>query len=113
MNPRSRGQGAFEYVLLMGGILFIATVAFFILRGTSSKQSNQVEFAQCKSQLIAAGACYYANGTWKTDVTTPLDVNSYGISADCTNDAGGGLSGTPWDVIGTNDQFYCGTSAPQ
>ncbi|MBI5224414.1 class III signal peptide-containing protein [Candidatus Micrarchaeota archaeon] len=108
-----KGQGAFEYILLLAGIIAISTVAFFILRGTTSKQGMSVEFSQCKSQLINVNPCYYSNGTWKPDGVTIYKTAAFGIDPKCTSDAGGGLAGSTWDVVGSEDEFKCGDIAPQ
>ncbi|MEK6953668.1 MAG: class III signal peptide-containing protein [Candidatus Micrarchaeota archaeon] len=107
-----KGQGAFEYILLLGGILAIATVAFFILRSSATSSTTTITFAHCKTFLVNVNACYFANQTWKPDTTTKLNAIQYGMDPKCTVDGTGGLFGTQWDVAGSNDEFYCGSDSP-
>ncbi|MEK6843513.1 MAG: class III signal peptide-containing protein [Candidatus Micrarchaeota archaeon] len=108
-----RGQGAFEYMLLLAGILAIALVAFFMLRNTNSSGKNQVDFATCASKLSVASVCYDDAGVWKSDVVTPYSAPDYNIPKNCNADIGGGLAGTQYDVVGTDNEFYCGKRPPQ
>ncbi|MFH1257593.1 MAG: class III signal peptide-containing protein [Candidatus Micrarchaeota archaeon] len=107
-----KGQGAFEYILLMGGILMIALVAFFMLRGTNQVSVNQAEQAKCFAKLATVGVCYFDNGTWKPDTTTLRNAIDYGLDPKCTM-TNGGLNGTAWDDPASEDKFKCGSRPPQ
>ncbi|MFH0971207.1 MAG: class III signal peptide-containing protein [Candidatus Micrarchaeota archaeon] len=108
-----KGQGAFEYILLMAGILMIALVAFFMLRGTNQTSVNQAAFAQCATKMVVASACYDEHQNWKANDPTKYKTADYALPIDCNKDIGGGFAGTPWDVNGTDDEFVCGPKQPQ
>ncbi len=59
-----KGQGTFEYILLLAGILLIVVLAIVLLRGgLFGGTSNTVQVNSCRNQLAQSG-CYYANGSW-------------------------------------------------
>lgn len=61
-----RGQGAFEYVLLLGGVLLIVVLAVVLLRGGIFQSGGQTVSKQnCQSALAQSTGCYYTNGTWQ------------------------------------------------
>jgi hypothetical protein len=107
-----KGQGAFEYMLLLAGILAIALVAFFMLRGTNQTSKNQLDFAQCAGKLATASVCYDGSGAWKADTITTYSAADYGLPVACTTSSGG-LANTSWDDPLTEDRFVCGNRPPQ
>ncbi len=107
-----KAQGAFEYILLMAGILLIAVVAFFMLRNVNQESVDQGDQAKCFFKLSTIGVCYYSNGTWKPDTSTLYNARDFGLDPLCTSNIGG-LNGTQWDDPATEDKFKCGNRPPQ
>ncbi len=100
-----RGQGAFEYILLLAGVLLIVVLAIIILRGTlTGAPGEQIGQAQCLAALSKASVCYNSTGGWNTGAG-PYIAADYGLPADCLA-AGGGLDGTSWKTSTSN--FNCG-----
>ena len=53
---KSRGQGTFEYVLLLGGVLLIVVLAVVLLRGGLFQSGSQdIAKQQCKLALSKSG----------------------------------------------------------
>ncbi|MFH1257594.1 MAG: class III signal peptide-containing protein [Candidatus Micrarchaeota archaeon] len=89
-----RGQGAFEYILLLAGVLLIVVLAIIILRGTlTSAPKQQISQAQCLAAIAKVSACYTPTGGWDTDAG--LIATDYGVPLSCFA-PGGGLVGTGW-----------------
>ena len=62
---KSRGQGTFEYVLLLGGVLLIVVLAVVLLRGGLFQTGAQsVNTQACVNVLVKSGTCYDTNGNW-------------------------------------------------
>lgn len=62
-----KGQGAFEYVLLLGGVLLIVVLAVVLLRGGLFESSSQnVQLTACQNGLVTAPACF-KDGEWNKD----------------------------------------------
>ncbi|MEK6953670.1 MAG: class III signal peptide-containing protein [Candidatus Micrarchaeota archaeon] len=102
-----RGQGAFEYILLLAGVLLIVVLAIIILRG--AVPGTQTQLAQCKAQVASVPVCINSTGAgaglWYSDGcgATGCTYASTGVSAACENT----FSGTPWD-----DGLNTGSQAP-
>jgi uncharacterized protein (UPF0333 family) len=62
---RKRGQGAFEYVLLLAGVILIVVVAILLMRGffTGGTVQTTVDRSQCMYKLSSAPECF-TNGVW-------------------------------------------------
>jgi len=62
-----KGQGTFEYILLLAGILLIVVLAIVLLRGGifQSSQSN-IQRDSCLSALVQSSLCYTTGGAWNT-----------------------------------------------
>ncbi|MEM0475348.1 MAG: class III signal peptide-containing protein [Candidatus Norongarragalinales archaeon] len=60
-----KGQGTFEYILLLAGILLIVVLAIVLLRGGifQTSQAN-IQRDACKSALVQSSSCYNADGSW-------------------------------------------------
>ncbi|MFH0971206.1 MAG: class III signal peptide-containing protein [Candidatus Micrarchaeota archaeon] len=102
-----RGQGAFEYILLLAGVLLIVVLAIIILRGTLTGNQEPAK-AQCLAGIAKAGVCYLPDGSWNS-TSIAYSAADYGLDAvKCLNDNTGALRGTSWDVVGNDNQFYCG-----
>ncbi|MFH0836450.1 MAG: class III signal peptide-containing protein [Candidatus Micrarchaeota archaeon] len=61
---KNKGQGAFEYVLLLAGVLLIVVLAVVLLRGgLGGAGDQQIQYNMCKNELASSGECWYANGS--------------------------------------------------
>ncbi len=81
-----KGQGMFEYILLLAGILLIVVLAIVLLRGgIFQSASTETAYQGCLAVLTRSGACYDTDGSW-------LSSGSVSVSADCdvALTAGGG-----------------------
>ncbi len=69
-----KGQGTFEYILLLAGILLIVVLAIVLLRGGifQTSQSN-IQRDSCRSALVQSSSCYTATGGWNPagNITIP------------------------------------------
>ncbi|MEK6843514.1 MAG: class III signal peptide-containing protein [Candidatus Micrarchaeota archaeon] len=105
-----RGQGAFEYILLLAGVLLIVVLAIIILRGTIQGDTGTAK-ALCLAQISKAAPCYNTDGSWNvtsaaTDAVGYLGAD-YGVDATkCLLTPTGALSSTTWRV--SNANFRCG-----
>lgn len=89
---RTRGQGTFEYVLLLGGVLLIVVLAIVVLQGTftqSTQGLQEVSLKQCKAAALSAPTCN-PGGNFDPDQTfgsldvpagTPCDCNGFNPDA--------------------------------
>ncbi len=102
---KRKGQGAFEYVLLLGGVLLIVVLAVVLLRGGLFESSSQnVELTACQNSLVTASGCF-ENGAWVED-----GVASVTESCQETLAANGYECGAAADPALPEGQCYCGTS---
>ncbi len=69
-----RGQGSFEYILLLAGVLLIVVLAVVLLRGQSSTSGESSEWQQCKAGLVSNQRCYDTAGKWLTTSEVPLNT---------------------------------------
>ncbi len=62
---KKKGQGTFEYILLLAGVLLIVVLAIVLLRGgLFQSQSTAVQKNNCMSALALSGNCYNPDRTW-------------------------------------------------
>ena len=68
-----KGQGAFEYVLILAGVLLIVVLAIVILRGgLTSGAGKDISASNCKQALAKLSACYVQpSGAWKVNGVVP------------------------------------------
>ncbi|PIO06626.1 hypothetical protein COT29_00175 [Candidatus Micrarchaeota archaeon CG08_land_8_20_14_0_20_59_11] len=68
-----RGQGAFEYVLLLAGVLLIVVLAVVLLRGGIFQSGGKdVAVQNCQRALAQSSVCYDTEGSWVPEgVPTP------------------------------------------
>ena len=61
-----RGQGAFEYILLLAGVILVVVLVIFFLRGGFLRgQETQIQLGTCKSQIAVAPECKdLTTGNW-------------------------------------------------
>ncbi len=52
-----RGQGTFEYVLLLGGVLLIVVLAIVVLQNTAQQSFQGAGKNQCTARLITSIEC--------------------------------------------------------
>ena len=72
---KRKGQGAFEYVLLLGGVLLIVVLAVVLLRGGLFESSSQnVELSACQNSLVTSPGCF-ADGEWQSDAAVSVSLN--------------------------------------
>ena len=65
MKTFKRGQGSFEYILLLAGVLLIVVLAVVLLRGQSGTSGESAKWQQCKAALTTNPRCYDStNGNW-------------------------------------------------
>lgn len=79
-SSEKRGQGTFEYVLLLGGVLLIVVLALVAL-----PSNNQVD----KKTLCAAAArsdtaCFYANGTFNNYTQFYFNLDKKFVDCNCS-----------------------------
>ena len=58
-----RGQGTFEYVLLLGGVLLIVVLAVVLLQGTFGTSKGNVNKNSCTAALVQDQTCW-TGGAW-------------------------------------------------
>jgi uncharacterized protein (UPF0333 family) len=81
---KRKGQGAFEYVLLLGGVLLIVVLAVVLLRGGLFESSSQnVELSACQNSLVTSPGCF-ADGEWQHNATVSIS-QSCGTVLNATN----------------------------
>ncbi|MBS3070032.1 class III signal peptide-containing protein [Candidatus Micrarchaeota archaeon] len=83
-----KGQGMFEYILLLAGILLIVVLAIVVLRGgLFGGAETDIKAQNCQAALSRSSACYASSGAWnQTGAPTPyppacVSIN-YNASAD-------------------------------
>lgn len=60
-----KGQGAFEYVLILAGVLLIVVLAIVILRGGLGGNAQELSLAACQNQIAKYSGCYNVLGEWQ------------------------------------------------
>ncbi len=71
-----RGQGSFEYILLLAGVLLIVVLAVVLLRGQSTGSGEEAAWQQCKTTLAQDKLCYKSDGNWEPAGVVPLTQRS-------------------------------------
>ena len=70
-----RGQGTFEYILLLAGLLLIVVFAIVLLRGGLFAGSDKsVKITTCQQAIARLPYCY-DQGIWTANPNLPLGVN--------------------------------------
>lgn len=106
-----RGQGAFEYILLLGGVLMIVAIAFIILRSTvlpSGKQNIEqnvktIESLTCLPTYMSTRPAHW----WK------FDEGSGATAKDSAGGSDGTVTNPQWvgGISGQALQFQAGSYA--
>jgi len=74
---KRKGQGTFEYVLLLAGVLLIVVLAIVLLRGgIFGGGAKDVELQNCARQLAQSGICFNPAGQVKPTVKIPSSADS-------------------------------------
>lgn len=110
-----KGQGTFEYILLLAGVLLIVVLAIVLIRGGLFQPSQQnIQRDACRGALVQSTACYLASGVWNdTGYVIASAVSTCGVIAtpapaagcDATQPAGS------YTTIGS-DRYYCCGAKP-
>ncbi|MDP2717423.1 MAG: class III signal peptide-containing protein [Candidatus Micrarchaeota archaeon] len=74
-----RGQGTFEYVLLLGGVLLIVVLAIVVLQNTAQDAFKGAGQQQCAARLLTDLSCKTSTGA-----NNPCGVVSEANYAGCT-----------------------------
>lgn len=118
-----RGQGAFEYILLLAGVLLIVVLAIIVLRSSLTGQGGKgIDSATCRVALTNSNLCWDDTGAWDDapcDAANECDWSMTGVPPACYNTdtapfVGTAYSGTPpqTDAIAGTDDFFCTTKSP-
>ncbi|MFA4946662.1 MAG: class III signal peptide-containing protein [Candidatus Micrarchaeia archaeon] len=93
-----KAQGAFEYVLLLGGVLLIVVLAVVLLRGGLFESSSQnVQLSACQNALVTAPGCF-ADGVWQDAIQVPVSTSCYAT-----------LDNAGYDCVVLDQTCECGT----
>ena len=94
-----KGQGALEYLLLIGGAVLVAAIVIALITGTTSGQKDPRAMAKC-APLTSCDACVlkYSEPTMKCVAVDSADTPYDGTVG---NDCG--------DMPVTETFSYCGT----
>ncbi|MFH0836449.1 MAG: class III signal peptide-containing protein [Candidatus Micrarchaeota archaeon] len=74
----NKGQGSFEYILLLAGILLIVVLAFVLLRGSFPPVDEHTRYANCRALLVGTD-CYDSKGDWDSTRIVHLGTVCSGI----------------------------------
>ncbi len=116
-----KGQGAFEYILMVGGVLFFMTVVFFYMRSSlTGTGADQIDNAFCRNQLANSQMCWNSEGVWvqtKCKVGDACIWSQTRIDKKCYDGDQSSLANSPWDnsgglPIGDNSEFICTNQPP-
>ncbi|GEM_PF-2866002 len=87
MNSK-KGQGMFEYILLLAGILLIVVLAIVVLRGgLFGGAEKDVVVSNCQAGLSRLSVCYSTGGAWANGTITLVSTPS-GLPSACQSGAG-------------------------
>ncbi len=74
---RLKGQGMFEYILLLAGILLIVVLAVVVLRGgLFGGAEKDIKIQSCQAALSRLSLCYDTSGVWQVSSVGPGTVPS-------------------------------------
>lgn len=59
-----RGQGTFEYVLLLGGVLLIVVLAIVVLQSTGQQAFTGAGAKECSARLMNEFKCLQSDLKW-------------------------------------------------
>lgn len=121
MKGAKKGQGTFEYILLLAGVLLIVVLAIVLLRGGIFQSSQaSIQRDACRAALVQSSSCYNADGSWNT-VGNVTRANAFACDvvaaplASLACSASSAVGGWIEEVggVGTPGRLYCCGSKPQ
>ncbi len=92
-----RGQGTFEYVLLLGGVLLIVVLAIVVLQNTAQQSFQGAGKNQCSARLLTEPTCNSVSG-----------YNGCGVFNNATYAGCGYTNQTGCGVVLTGNNVHCG-----
>ncbi|NUN11589.1 class III signal peptide-containing protein [Candidatus Micrarchaeota archaeon] len=105
-----KGQGAFEYILILAGVLFIVVLAILLLQSVNQGGGQQTELNACLATLTQSPRCYLPNGQW--DASGEVIP----VSQSCSNldnqlaPVASCAGVTAWNQPTTNGGWCCGAN---
>ncbi len=99
---RQRGQGAFEYILMLAGLMLVVLLILVVLNATGGSTGKQADYNQCQNQIKASAACLNADGTFNTA------GNPGGATGEPGTDADSGAGLTACNRIDAAKDWDCG-----
>ncbi|MBI5228889.1 class III signal peptide-containing protein [Candidatus Micrarchaeota archaeon] len=111
-----KGQGAFEYILLLAGVLLIVVIIVVLLRGPLAQTGPAQAMKQaCYTQLASSSGCWDTSGNFKADgvvdyasVPSCKGLNGYRIKGDTTAGLCTATSTSyEWATTGTGFCGFC------
>ena len=70
-----RGQGAFEYILMLAGLMLVVLLILVVLQGTAGGQQQGIARTVCYQDILKDPSCRFSNGTYNPGVIA-LTLNS-------------------------------------
>ncbi len=90
-----RGQGAFEYILMLAGLMLVVLLILVVLQGTQGGQQQQLQMNLCYQEILRSPSCRAANGSFMNVTLADNSTNNPGGAAGeaaTDADAAAGLS---------------------
>ncbi|MBI5036543.1 class III signal peptide-containing protein [Candidatus Micrarchaeota archaeon] len=90
-----KGQGTFEYVILLAGVLLIAVLAMVVLSGSFQQSASSLETAktaQCRTEALQSSLCF-AEGEFDPEASFSSAMVPEDTRCDCANFIGDRFSG--------------------
>ncbi|MBI5226151.1 class III signal peptide-containing protein [Candidatus Micrarchaeota archaeon] len=101
-----RGQGTFEYVLLLGGVLLIVVLAIVVLQNTAQQSFQGAGKNQCTARLMTEISC---QSSTQADGWNECGAFSNATYSGCGFTNQTGCAGGPL----TGNTVYCGAKPVQ
>ncbi len=107
-----RGQGTFEYVLLLAGVLLIVVLAIVLLRGgVFGGGAKDVALQGCRAELAKSSGCY-EGGVWKEDGTTTMGPACKSFIVNYPTNVGNTCDATGTDINNVSETIVCCGAKP-
>lgn len=123
----TRGQGAFEYILMLAGLLLVVLLILVVLQGTQAGTQQDIKIKSCYSDLLKNTGCFSSSASFDlnrqpasiptscTSIgTTVLDDQGYCANKWDCGDLSTNLrpSGTVAQVAGGSSPVGCASGSP-
>ena len=96
----NKGQGMFEYILLLAGVLLVVVLAIALLRGgLFQSASSNVDKNAFLSELVTESSCFNSDGSWNSGGDHLYSGTKCPLALGAQNYCG----------TGANYTCYCGT----